>query len=267
LQPDQGQDPQARDRSNGGGPARQAVASQPAQSPGQAGEVPGHPAQNGAQNGAKPAGPSPAGPSERQVLRLPGAVIAWWAWVAVAVFCLIDMAATGLDHTSAEIAVALLLVTGVMYACAFRPKVVTDAAGITVCNPLRDHRVPWGSVTSVDLAESVRVHCALEPGGQRERAIHSWALYAQRRNRLKAEMMGQSPRRLPRTSPVPDSAAAAAAKQPTAQIMATQLDQLAKDAQDRGAPGGPRVVIWNWWAAAGMAVPAVALALVITLTH
>lgn len=201
------------------------------------------------------------------MFRLPGAMVAWWAWVVVAVACLIDMAATGLDHTSAEVAVALVLVTGLMYACAFRPKVVTDPAGITVSNPLRDHQVPWGSVTGVDLAESLRVHCSPEPGGKREKAIHSWALYASKRNRIKAEMLAQSPRRLPRSSPLPGGGASSAAKESTAHVMATQLDQLAKEARERGAAGGPRVVTWNWWAAAGVVAPAVALALVITLTH
>jgi hypothetical protein len=257
LQSDQGQDPQARDHSNGGGPARQVVAAQLAGDSRPSAEKPGHPASNGAR---------PAGPAERQVFRLPGAMVAWWAWVVVAVACLIDMVATGLDHTSAEVAVALVLVTGVMYACAFRPKVVTDPACITVSNPLRDHQVPWGSVTSVDLGESVRVHCALESGAKREKAIHSWALYAQRHNKLKAEMMRQGPRRLPRL-PGPAGGASSAAKVPAAQVMATQLNQMAKEAQERGIPGGPRVVIWNWWCTAGIVVPAVALALVITLTH
>jgi len=208
-----------------------------------------------------------AAASERKVFRLPGAVIAWWAWVVVAVFCLIDMAITGRDHTSAEIAVTVALVTGVMYACALRPRVVTDSAGITVQNPLRDHRIPWGSVTDIDLAESVRVHTERQPGAKRAKVVHSWALYSQPRSKIRMEMMQQGPRRLPRSPFSPDGGASSAHKEPNAQVMAKQLNQLAKDAREQGAPGGPQVVTWCWWSAAGIVVPAVALILVITLTH
>jgi hypothetical protein len=234
--------------------------------------------------GPRPAGPQPSGPqsaaqgpppsgtsagagSERKVFRLPGAVIAWWGWVVVAVFCLIDMAVTGRNHTSAEIAVTVLLVTGVMYACALRPKVVTDSGGITVQNPLRDHRVPWGSVTSIDLAESVRVHTEREPGAKREKVIHSWALYAQPRSKIRAEMLKNDPRRLPRSPFTPDSGSSSSSREPGAQVMVKQLSEIARDARDRGALGGPHVVTWSWWSVAAMVGPAVALILVITLLH
>ena len=261
MQPDQGQGSQAHHSPNGGQQGSQAVGAQYAtQPPGRNGSHPAPP-------GSPPSGSSTAAASERQVFRLPGAVVAWWAWIAVAVFCLIDMAATGPNHTSAEIAVALLLVTGVMYACALRPKVVTDAAGITVQNPLRDHRVPWGSVTSVDSAESVRIHTERGPGAKRQKVIHSWALYAQRRSRIRMEMMQQGPRRLPRSPYAADSGASSQSKTPAAQLMAKQLDEMAKDARTRGLPGGPAVVTWCWWSAAAIVAPAIALVLVITLTH
>jgi hypothetical protein len=220
--------------------------------------------------GTQPAtqsGGSVAAASERKVFRLPGAVIAWWGWVVVALFCLIDMAVTGRDHTSAEIALTVALITGVMYACALRPRVVTDSAGITVQNPIRDHRVPWGSVSSIDLAESVRVHTMREPGAKREKTIHSWALYAQPRSKIRMEMMQNGPRRLPRSPFTPESGASSSTKEPSAQIMVTQLSELAKDAQERGVPGGPHVATWSWWSVAAVVIPAIALVLVITLTH
>lgn len=260
MQPDQGQGSAAHDGQDGGQEGRQAVGAQyAAPAPGRNGSQP-------APQASRPVGGSAAGPSERQVFRLPGAIVAWWAWIVVAVFSLIDMAVTGRNHTAAEIAVSLLLVTGVMYACALRPKVVADSEGITVHNPLRDHRVPWGSVTSIDLAESVRVHADRGPGAKRK-VIHAWALYAQRRSRIRSEMMRQSPRRLPRSPFSADSGTSSDSKVPTAQIMANQLDELARDARQRGVPGGLPVATWSWWSVAGIIVPAVALVLVITVTH
>ena len=208
--------------------------------------------------------------SQSKVFRLPGAVVAWWAWVIFAAANLIDLAIQGRSHTAAEIAVALATISGVVYACALRPRVVADSGGITVVNPLRDHRVPWGSVTGVDLAESVQVHYSPEADAPRVKVIHSWALYARRKNRLRSELIqqGRGSRRLPRNAPAsygqPPSAEAIA-KQSAAQLMAAQLDQLARDARERGAPAGPRVVSWAWSAIAAIVVPAIALALVIAV--
>ena len=213
---------------------------------------------------------------QSKVFQLPGAIVAWWAWVIFAAANLIDLAIQGRSHTAAEIAVALAGITGVVYACALRPRVVADSGGITVMNPLRDHRVPWGSVTGVDLAESVQVHYAPPTSASpftdaaRVKVIHSWALYARRKNRLRTELIqqGRASRRLPRSSP--DSfgqppSAEALTRQSTAQLMAVQLDQLARDARERGAPAGPRVVSWAWSAIAAIVVPAIALALVIAV--
>jgi hypothetical protein len=209
---------------------------------------------------------------QSKVFRLPGAIVAWWAWVAFAAANLIDLAIQGRSHTALEIVVALLAITGVVYACALRPRVVADSGGITVMNPLRDHRVPWGSVTSVDLAESVRVHCAPDASSTREKVIHSWALYARRKSRLRSELMQHgNRRRLPRSSVDsygrPASDAEAIEKQSPAQLMATQLDQWARDARDGGAAAGPRVVTWAWMPIVAIVVPAIALALVIAVLH
>jgi hypothetical protein len=209
---------------------------------------------------------------ERKVFRMTGPVIGWWAWVVLAVASLTDLAVTGRDHTSAEIAVTVAVITGVMYACALRPMVIADSAGVTVRNPLRDHSVPWGSVTAVDLRESVQVHCAKEPGARREKVIHSWALYAQRRSRIRAELQEQRSRtRTPRNQfSSYDRAPAEAqrlARQPIAQTIAEQLDELARKARERGAAAGPRTVTWAWQPVVAMVAPAIALVLVVTLTH
>jgi Bacterial PH domain len=207
--------------------------------------------------------------TEQKTFRLPGAPVAWWAWVIFAVACLADIAVTGRNHTAAEIAASLVFVTGIVYACALRPRVLADSSGITVVNPLRDHRIPWGSVAAVDLRESVQVHCVREPGAKRGKVIHSWALFAQRRSRLKAELIKQGDRRrLPRSAFDSSGGAAAEAaklsKQPAAEIMAKQLDDLARQARDRGAAAGPRAVSWAWLPAAAIVAPGILLVLVIT---
>jgi hypothetical protein len=236
------------------------------------------------QTAPRPAGPGvsqpagqrvPAGksvqPGDQKMFRLPGAIFAWWAWVVFAVACLLDIAFTGRNHTAAEIAMTVVLITGVIYACALRPRVLTDADAITVQNPLRDHRIPWGSVTAVDLRESVQVHCAREPGAKRAKVIHSWALYAHRRQRLRQQLLthGNDRRRLPRSALNSYGQPSDPEKQKpgAAQVMATQLDELAAQARERGAAAGPRVVTWPWPPAVAIAAPAIALVLVITLFH
>jgi hypothetical protein len=205
-------------------------------------------------------------PADQKMFRLPGAIVGWWAWVVLAAACLIDIFATGRDHTAAEIAVTIIFITGLVYACALWPRVLTDAAVITVRNPLREHRIPWGSVALVDVKESVQVHCVPEPGAKRPKVIHSWALAAQRRNRLRSELMAHGDRRrLPRSSL--DSYGQApggqkVVKQTAAQLMAVQLNEMATEARARGAAAGPRVVSWPWQPAAAIVVPAIALVLV-----
>ena len=208
--------------------------------------------------------------TEPRMFRLPGAIVAWWAWIIFAGFFLVDIIISGRDHTAAEIAATLVFVTGLVYACALRPRVIADPGGITVQNPLRDHRIPWGSVTAVDLKESVQVHCVKEPGAKHGKVIHSWALYTQRRSRLRSELLKQGDRRrLPRSSFAPDERASAEAqkimRQPAAQIMATQLNDLVQQARDRGAAAGPRVVSWAWPAVAAIVIPGIVLILVITV--
>jgi hypothetical protein len=252
------------------GPVTPQPAGQPAAAP--SARPAGQPA---AAPSAQPAGQAPAAPAaplftEQKMFRLPGAIFAWWAWVIFAVACLADVAATGRNHTAAEIAATLVLVTGIVYACALRPRVVAGSSGITVMNPLREHRIPWGSVAAVDLKESVQVHCVKEPGAKRGKIIYSWALYAPRRNRLRAELIRHGDRRrLPRSAFDAGEPASGRSqdisKQSAAQIMATQLDELARDARDRGAAGGPRVVSWAWLPTAAILAPAVLLVLVITV--
>ncbi len=122
-----------------------------------------------------------------QTFRSPTAVVVWWVWLLFAAANLIDLAVQGRDYVSLVSAAILVLATGVAYVTAQRPRIVADGAGITVVNPLRDHHVGWAGVTKVDLADLLRVHCRGEPGQDREKIIHAWAVHYSRRRKLATE--------------------------------------------------------------------------------
>lgn len=207
---------------------------------------------------------------KRKVFRLPGPIVLWWAWVVFVALNLGDLAIQGHDRTSLQIAIGLLAVTGVVYACAFRPRVITDADGLTMVNPVREYRVPWARVSEIYLGESVQIHCSPAPAaGARAKVLHSWALYSPRRSRLKAEVRG---RRMDRNlvSRPGDYArlpveAREAAKQHSAELMAREIQGLAQKARERGAVDGPVVASWAWLSMAAVLLPALALALVIAI--
>jgi hypothetical protein len=136
--------------------------------------------------------------SDREVFRGAGSMVLSWAWLVVAVITLIDLAVQGRNHDALIAAVAVIAISAVVYGCAWRPRIVADSAGVTVANPLRDHRVPWAAVTNVDVVNSVRVHCAPEPGAAKGKVLYSWAVQASpssaRRAARRAGLSGQRPR-------------------------------------------------------------------------
>jgi len=124
-------------------------------------------------------------------------------WLLFAAANWVDLAVQGRDHTSAIAAALLLLATGFAYVTAQRPRIIADAAGITVRNPLRDHRIGWAGVTKVDVVDLLRVHCDWAPGSPADKkhtkVISSWAVHYSRRRQLTAEAKarrGSRPRRL-----------------------------------------------------------------------
>ena len=119
-----------------------------------------------------------------QVFRSPTAVIVWWVWVLFAAANLIDLAVQGRDRLSLVAAAILVLVTGIAYVTAQRPRVIADSAGITIVNPLRDHHIGWAGVTQVDLADLLRVHCRRGPDDTK--VIYSWAVHYSRRRKAAA---------------------------------------------------------------------------------
>jgi hypothetical protein len=100
--------------------------------------------------------------SDREVLRLTGPVVFWWVWIAFAAANVIDYAVQGLPSArfGAVVSAILLLVTGLAYTLALRPKVLVSGDGLTVLNPYRTHRIPWKLIHTVDTGEWVQIHYA-----------------------------------------------------------------------------------------------------------
>lgn len=125
----------------------------------------------------------------RQVFRSVGAVVVWWVWLLFAVGNLIDLAVQGRDHLSLVAAFILLFATGIVYITALRPRIIADNDGLTIANPVRDHRVGWAAVTGADPTDLLRVRCEWqEEAGTARRAFYSWAVHSSRRRQLAAEM-------------------------------------------------------------------------------
>ena len=206
----------------------------------------------------------PAG--DREVFRSAGSLILWWVWVVFAALAVIDLIVQGSGHSAVVMAVLVAAITGLVYGCAFRPRIVADAGGITVENPLRDHRVPRGTVEKVDAVHAVRVHCAPAPGAGKGQIVNSWAVQsspraaraAEYRSRRQAQRLG----RAAGYGRYPAEAQEALRRSP-AEATARQLDERAKRERAEGAAGGPPQARWAWAAIAVMAVPLVALAVVV----
>jgi len=196
--------------------------------------------------------------SEREVFRSAGSAILSWAWFVVALIILVDLAVEGRNHVAVVTAAVVLAISGIVYACAWRPRIVADAAGITVINPVRDHRVPWTAVTKVDVVNAVRIHCSPVPGAARGKVLYSWAVQSSPRSARKAalrrEVSAQPRARLtprprslqpppgavPRYGEMPD-AAREALDRSSAEFTAGRLAERAQHAQQAAAlAAGPR---------------------------
>ena len=114
-------------------------------------------------------GKAASGVGKPQVFRSPTAVIVWVVWLIFTVANYIDLAVQGHDHTALVAAAILLMITGVAYVTAQRPRLIAGDDVLTVRNPLRDHRIPWRNILRVDVSDLLRVHCRL-PGPAREGA-------------------------------------------------------------------------------------------------
>jgi len=213
---------------------------------------------------------APATPRPQR-FRSPFAVAIWWLWALFALGNLIDLAVQGRNHGTVDTAFAVLLITGVVYTAALRPRILADSGGMTLVNPLRDHRVGWAAVVGIDAAELIRVRCKwpLDDGETGSRAIYSWAVHSSRRKQAAARMRER--RRAARAAPgarsfgafgaPPEAARPPAPTAADADHVITALTSLADQAR-AAAPDEqavPPVSTWNWMAIAVIVVPALAL--------
>lgn len=231
--------------------------------------VPAQPGQSG-----RLRSPWKTGPDGKTVFRLIPPLVLWWAWVAFAVANIADLAIQSHNWLAVQVTVGLLALTGVFYVCTLRPRVVSDADGLTVYNPFRDYRVPWGAITGIYVGDSVEIGCR-RAGPRPEKTVYAWALYSPRRARARADLgvgfgMGRGRQRSEpgarRRFEAPGAAAARmsqqardlAAKHPS-HIMAGELARRRDAAEQAGAADGVVTSRWDWRAIAAVVVPAVAL--------
>jgi hypothetical protein len=197
------------------------------------------------------------------------ALVVWWVWVVFAAANIIDLAVQGHDHFSAVVVTILVLITGVAFVVGFRPLITADDEGMTIRNPLRDHRVPWGCVERLELGDSVEVYCRWQEDGPRRKKVYGWAVHSPRRSRLKAEMrarrkVADSERQSVSFGKLPPEARSAMTKTDAEHIVAS-LQGRADKARMAGAEGGRLVSHWDALAIATVVIPAVAV-LVVALT-
>jgi hypothetical protein len=209
--------------------------------------------------------------ARRQTFRSPFSVVIWWVWALFAAGNLIDLAVQGRDHRSVVAAFILLLITGVVYSIAQAPRIVADGAGLTIMNPLRNHRIGWAAVAGIDATELLRVRCEWPldggAGGTGHRVLYSWAVHSSHRKRVAAELRAQRRSRRGRAagpfaafSP-PESQAPPAPTAADADHVVSILTGLAEQGRAMTPPqrAVPPLSSWSWSAIAAIVVPALAL--------
>ena len=171
----------------------------------------------------------------REVFRLTSPVVIWWIWLVFAVANVVDLGVEAQPRFAAVASVVLLTITGVAYACAYRPRVVADEAGLLVVNPVRRWQVPWGAVRQIEVRDWVRIQCARAPGGDATKTIECWALFATARVKRNYSRRAQGHiTQSADTARLPDEARRLMSL-PTVVIIARQLEQRAGQAQARSA--------------------------------
>lgn len=190
-------------------------------------------------------------------------LVIFWAWIAFAIYNIVQIAIPDQNYFSIELIVGLLAVTALVYATTLRPRVVTDDTGVSVFNPFRDHRIGWGGLSGVYLGDSVELSCA-RPEPRKDKTIYCWALYSGRRSRMRARMRADRNRTrgfggtfgMSSRAPVE---AHELAKQDTVELMAAEIGRRCTDARQPGAPPAVLKSVWAWWPVAYLAATAVAL--------
>ncbi|MGH3185746.1 MAG: PH domain-containing protein [Streptosporangiaceae bacterium] len=227
----------------------------------------------------------------REVFRLAPPAVLWWVWLVFAAANIADIAIQGTSaRTTAVIFAVLATITGVIYALAFRPRVIAVQTGLLILNPFRDHHVPWAAVQTVDSRDWVQVHYAAvpAPSSAAGKTITCWALYVSAHAKRRAARATLPPprQRRSRRPPVPTpwlsspsaggygdqgvtsrlpEEAKYLASLPAAKAIAHRLDTRAKKERTRAksAPSAAVTSRWVWPSLAAVALPALALLIVL----
>ncbi|MGP0023702.1 MAG: PH domain-containing protein [Streptosporangiaceae bacterium] len=199
----------------------------------------------------------------REVFRLTAPVVIWWIWLAFAVANVVDLGLQAQPWFAARVSVVLLTITGVAYACGFRPRVVADEAGLSVVNPVRQWRVPWAAIRGIEVRDWVRIQCVRTPGGDATKTIECWALFATARVKRNYSRRAQDQiTRSANTARIPDEAKRLMSL-PVVVIIARQLERRAGQAQAHGATDERVITSWAWPSIAAMLLPAIALVIIL----
>jgi hypothetical protein len=210
---------------------------------------------------ARPSTPWKSAADGRTIFRRGTPFVIWWIWVAFAIYNLAQIAIPDHDYFSLELAAGLLALTGVIYACTVRPRVLADDEGILVLNPFRDHRIRWGALAGVYLGDSVEFGCA-RPAPLKEKTVYCWALYSGRRSRMKAQMRADRERSRAYGSGAIRRAQAEAqelARKDMVQLMAAEIGRRSTEARQRGVPDAVLQSSWAWWPLVYVLAPAALL--------
>jgi Bacterial PH domain len=194
----------------------------------------------------------------RAVFRRGTPFVVWWIWVIVAVYTIIQVVVADHDYFSLELTAGLLAITGLVYACTWRPRVVADDETVRVSNPYREHRIGWGGLTSVYLGDSVELCCA-RPAPKKDKTIYCWALYSSRRGRMRSQLRTERHARMGTITRRAPTAAEQLVTQDPVQLMAAELGRRSTDAQELGAPAAVLESAWAWLPLALLLVPSAAL--------
>lgn len=211
--------------------------------------------------GAAQRPPWKAGADGRTVFRRGTPFVVWWVWVAFAIFNLAEIAIPDHDYFSLEVTAGVLVVTGIMYACTLRPRVLADDDGVVVLNPFQDHRIRWGALNGVYLGDSVELGCARR-APKKEKTVYCWALYSGRRSRFKSQLRSERGRARIYGAGAARRAQAEAqqlAQQDIVHLMAGEIGRRSTAAKDRGVPGAVLESAWAWLPLVYVLVPAALL--------
>jgi Bacterial PH domain len=213
-------------------------------------------------------------PDGTQVFRSPAATAIWWLWVLFAVGNLIDLAVQGRDRLSVVAACTLLVVTGLVYATAKRPRIIADVDGVTIVNPIRVHRVGWPAVAGFDATELLRVRCswlAKDGTASEKHGFYAWAAHSSRRRQVAAQLRAkrQAQGRSSRVrfgafgAPPPNDAPPPAPLGLDVEILVATLTERAEKARSQAPDARPEPPVSTWSLATITAVLAPSLALLV----